>query len=168
MSTEEEEPQPPGAPEIDRKLRVNTWQWIGVPLLLLIPLLGLVGVFGETRDTARVRTAELSVEVEYPTRNRYRMQDDLRLDLTNTAAGPLDTVVVEVDTAYASRFSSVVAIPAFERPYVIELTDLEPGETRRVRVQMQGERYGQHGGELRVSAGGADTARVVLRTFIFP
>jgi hypothetical protein len=134
----------------------------------MIPVLALLGFFGESWATGEDRTAEISVETRYPSRYRYKTLNSVRLDVTNTSNGILDTVSVEVDTAYLSRFSTVVAIPAFEYPYLIELTDLGPGETRRVRVELQGEQYGRHRGEIRVSASGADTARVRLSTFIFP
>lgn len=168
MSKPRELVQPPSAPDIHRRFNLNRWQWLGVMLLLLIPLLALFGLFGESWGTDRDQTAELSVEIRYPTRYRYKMGKSIQLDVTNRTNALLDTVNVEIDTAYLSEFSSVVAIPAFEHPYVVELTALEAGETRPVRVEIQGENYGRHNGEIRVSAGGADTARLHLSTFIFP
>lgn len=164
----DEDLQPPAAPDLPRRLRLYTSQWIGMPLLLLIPVLALFGVFGESRHVVTARTGELAVEAEYPARNRYGMLADLRLAVTNTTAAALDTVTVVLDSAYATRFSSLTAIPDFERAYVIELTDLQPAETRRVRIELEGNEYGLHRGELRVGVRGAGTARLGLDTFIFP
>lgn len=168
MPIDEDPAQPPEAPDIHRSLQLHPAQWIGISMLLLIPLLALFGLFGETHQIVRAETAELSAVAEYPSRYRYRMLNSIWLDVTNTTATVLDTVTVALDTAYASRFSNVVAIPEFEHPYTIELTDLEPGDTRRVRVELEGEHYGRHSGELRISAAGADTARLPLSTFVFP
>lgn len=43
-----EVPQPPEVPDIKRRIQLHPWQWIGIPLFLLIPILALFGVFGET------------------------------------------------------------------------------------------------------------------------
>jgi hypothetical protein len=93
-----------------------------------------------------------------------------RLDLTVRNAGVrmLDTVTVELDTSYASRFSRVEAIPGFVRAYAIELIDIAPGETRRSLIELEGRSYGRHSGELRVTAGGPDTVRLRLGAFIYP
>lgn len=160
--------QPPKAPEIDRRFHLRRWQWIGIPLLLLVPVLAVIGFFGETRATAHARTSELAIQVEYPTRYRYKMINSLRLNVTNTSPGQLDTVTGLLDTSYPARFSTVVAIPPFEHPYSIPIVGLKPDEVRRVRVELQGEHYGRHTGELRITAGGADTAVIKLSTFIFP
>ncbi len=168
MSTSEEGLHPPDPPKIDRRLRLHPWQWIGVPVLILIPVLALLGVFGDTWETAIVRTADVAVEVQYPERNRYRMSTPLWIDVRNVTAGTMDTVTLAIDTTYLSRFAMVAAIPAFEYPYVIRITDLAPGEARRVHVELQGEQYGRHSGELWVTSGGADTARIQLETFVFP
>ncbi len=95
------------------------------------------------------------------------MVNELRVGVTNTTARVLDSVTVDVDTAYASRFSSALAIPAFEHPYRVQLSGVQPGETRLVQVELEGDAYGRHSGEVRVSAG-SDTARVRLHTFISP
>lgn len=168
MPTPEHEPQPPHAPDVSRHVHLHPWQWVGVPLLLLIPLLALLGVFGESRATVRAETAQIALELQYATRYRYKTINSLSLDVTNRTGAWLDTVTVEIDTAYVSRFSNVAAIPSFTGAYTIELTAVEPQETRSVRVELQGEHYGRHRGELRATASGADTARLQMSTFIFP
>ncbi len=168
MSMDDEASQPPEAPEIERRFKLHRAQLIGVPILLLLPVLALVGVFGEARQTLSTGTSEISATVEYTTRHRHSMLNRLLLDVSNTTAATLDTVTVEIDTTYVSRSSDVTAIPSFEYPYTIQLTDLHPGETRKVHVEYHSHRYGPLSGELRVSSGGADTARLALSTFIFP
>jgi hypothetical protein len=168
VSEEQQDSSPPAPPGIGRQIRLTPWQRFAVPVLLGIPILALLGVFGESWDTASQATSNLELRLEYPTRYRYKMLNSLNLDVSNTSAGPIDTITVALDTAYASRFSTVVGIPTFEFPYTLELTDLPPGETRRVTIELQGERYGRHSGDLLVTSTAADTARLPVSTFIFP
>jgi hypothetical protein len=168
MSNLEEFPLPPGPPEIRREFRLHPWQWVGLPLLFLIPILAALGVFGESRETATTRTRDLSVEVNFPTRHRFGILTSIELEVTNTGQTPLAGVVIDLDPAYLSRFSEVAATPSFARPYAIELNELEPGRTGRVNVELKGEAYGLHRGELRIWAGSGDTASYLLRTVVLP
>ncbi|HEX2167380.1 MAG TPA: hypothetical protein VHG09_09145, partial [Longimicrobiales bacterium] len=54
-------PDPPGPPEIERKLSMYRFQLIGLPFLLAIPLLALFGVFGESRSDLRAESGSLEV-----------------------------------------------------------------------------------------------------------
>lgn len=160
--------RPPPAPSIERRLRLHPAQWIGVPLLLLVPLLAVLGLFGEARETLDAHAAAISVEANHPTRSRHGLPGHLWLEVRNDSPGVIDTVTVELDPAYAAGFSKLEASPAFERPYLIRLVEVNPGESRRVRLEFEQERYGWRRGELRVRSSGGDTARIRLRTFIFP
>src|SRR5687767_10667054 len=130
--SERPEEQPPEIPEFRRAIHLSSWQRIGIPILILVPLLALFGVFGQTAEIAEAETESFSVRMEYPSRSRYEMLSSMHLDIVNTGTGTIDTVTVSLDTAYAARFSSVGAIPDFERAYEVEVTDVAPGETRRV------------------------------------
>ena len=45
---------------------------------------------------------------------------------------------------------------------------MRPGETRRVVVDIDAQRYGPYAGFVTADANGPDTARVRIHTFIFP
>ena len=168
MTTSDDVPEPPPPPDIDRKFQLHRGQWIGIVLLLLIPVLAMFGLFGYTWHTVEGDTDALSVEMRYPGRYRYRVLGSMEMQVTNRTNTAIDTVTIDVDTAYLARFSKVIAIPDFKHAYLIELTDLEPGESRHVSVEIRAERPGLHRGEVRVSASPADVARLPLSTFIFP
>jgi hypothetical protein len=76
-------------------------------------------------------------------------------------------VTVTLDTTYAGRFSTVTAIPPFTGQFEIDLPHVAAGETRRVRIEIQAERYWSHSGPLTVATR-TDTVRVPLTTLVFP
>lgn len=161
-------PQPPKVPDIERRLHLYPWQWIGLPVLLAIPIFALFGAFGESFAGTTDRSAEINIEVDYSTRYRYKMLNSINVRVRNVSSQPIDTLTVALDEDYASQFSTVTAIPSFSEPYIVELLDVNPDEERLIRIQLQAEEYGRHQGELTATSGSADTARVDLSTFIFP
>lgn len=165
MAEDLERPSPP--PDMRRRFRLHRYQVIGIPVVFLLPVvLALAGAFGEAWRTERVQMRDVTVTVRYPTRFRYKQLNAMEVWVANLSAASIDTVTVAIDTAYANRFSTVTSIPAFTQPYALVLTDMAPGERRLALVELQGERYGEHAGEVQVIAG--DTARVRVRTLIFP
>lgn len=166
MSTEDRLADPPEPPEVERRVRLLPMQWVGIPLLLVPVLLAAFGVFGESWDTATASSATISVDVRWPTRFRYKQLNEVHVWVENRTGGVLDTVTVALDTAYASRFSTVTAIPDFDDAYSLSLVALRPGERRLAVIELQAERYGRHEGRLDVVAG--DTARLRLHTIVFP
>jgi hypothetical protein len=137
--------------------------------MLLIPVLALFGVFGETWERADDANAVLRLHVEYPTRYRYKQINTMEVSLENVSDSPIDTVVVSFDPAYVRHFSTLTFIPSPTEPFEVELLDVAPGETRLVWAELQGERYGRHRGAIDAyQAGSLDTARVSVSTLILP
>lgn len=168
MSQEQRPPDPPQAPEIDRRFRLYPYQWIGLPLMMLVPVLALFGVFGQSWDTARGATAALELELRYPSRFRYKQLNGMDVYVTNSSGRQLDTVTVSFDTAYINRFSTVTFVPSATGAYEVELTKVEPDERRLIRVELQGEKYWLHRGLIQAWAAGSDTLRVPVSTVVFP
>jgi hypothetical protein len=166
----EEMPDPPPPPEVPRHVRFHRYQWVGLTLLAVLPLLAIAGVFGETWRVESASGAGLEVSTRYPDRYRYKQLTSVEVWLTNTSAAVLDTVTVALDTALANRFSTVRALPAFADPYETEVTNVAPGETRLVVIELQSERYGRHEGDLVVRGPPTlpDTLVLPLSILIFP
>jgi hypothetical protein len=160
-------PDPPGPPEIRRRLALYRFQLIGLPFLLAIPLLALLGVFGERWQNVSGEGGALEASARYPAVFRYKMIDAIELHVRNRGHAVLDTITISLDSAYAGRFSTVTAIPPFNGPFELELTRVEPGASRRVRIEIQAERYWSHSGYLTVAAAG-DTIRMPLTTMVYP
>jgi len=160
-------PSPPPAPSIDRKVELSWKQRIGFPILIAVPILALFGMFGESRAHAHATSGSIDLEVSYPARFRYRQVQSMRVSIRNLSPVVADTVKVAFDTAYIGRFSSVRFDPATKTAYTVDLTDIQPSESRLVSVELWGQDYGNHRGTI-VARHGSDSAIVHLRTLVFP
>lgn len=157
-------PKPPGLrPAVALTLR----QWVGIPILTLIPILALFGLFGEHLRTEQTTVGGLGVTITYPDRVHYRQTLTAQLTVHNRGAVPLDTVWVQYDTAYLNAFLVSGATPAFTIPYRIPLTAVQPGEHRMTLITLNGDQRGRVRGAVHVTDG-TDTVRLPLSTFVFP
>jgi hypothetical protein len=156
------------APSVERRFALYRFQLPGLVLLALIPVLALAGAFGESHADAEARAGAIAVRVHHPSRLRFEQITTMDILVTNAGAVRFDTLVVSIDTTYLSRFSGVTLTPSATAPFDVELTDVAPGESRRVHVEMDAMRAGRHRGMVRVSGGGADTATLDIATIVFP
>ena len=164
---EEPLPEPPEPPTVQRRFRMHRYQWIGIPIVFLAPVvLALTGALGESWEVRATESPQLAATVHYPTRFRYKQLNEIRIRIESRTLGPLDTVTIALDSIYGDRFSTVRGVPAFERPYELKLSGFQPGEWRNAFIEIQAERYGIHAGDLVLTA--QDTARIHLRTIVFP
>jgi hypothetical protein len=151
-----------------RRLALGRAQWVGLPILLAIPLLALFGVFGEREGDSTVRSAELEMRVRWPARTRHEMIHDIDVVVRNVSARTIDTLTVTFDTTYLAAFSAVSVTPGAAHAWEVELEGVRPGEARHVVVAVDAHRFGRRTGSVIATGGGSDTARVVIDTFIFP
>lgn len=158
---------PPDPPPVPRALRLTTLQRIGLPILFVIPILALFGVFGEHFTTAHADGAGLAIAMRYPDRAHYRQPVSVRLSMRNVTPQPLDTISVTLDTAFMRAFSDVSISAPLNGAYVARITNIAPGETRAISAMVSGERYGRHAGVITVT-GPYGTARLPVATFVFP
>ncbi len=155
-------------PDQPRRLLLHRYQW-GLPLLVAVPMLALIGLFGETWSRTADETAELTLEVEYASRYRYTLNNAVEVAVANRSDRALDTVVVSFAPEFMRQFSTVSFIPSATRAFEVELLELKPGETRFVWAELRGERYWKHRGSIQAyRAGGVDTARVEITSLVFP
>jgi hypothetical protein len=166
------DPKPPQLPPFPRKLKFHRLQLIGIPLLMVLPVLGLFGLFGESFDTVRSENSELSMQVEFPTRYRYQMVNDMIVTTTNLSDQASITVTVTFERQYIDRFSKVAFTPDVARvtdeQYVVQLEGLGAGETSVIFVELQGDEYWRHTGVVEASLPGGEPVRVEVGTTVFP
>jgi hypothetical protein len=167
QGSEEKDPRPPQPPPMDRGPRLSRSQWIGLPIIAVIPVLAIFGVFGERRKSSEAESSGLRARVEYPTRLRAMSSKPMIVRVENRSSTPLDTVDVVFDPAYMEHFSAVAFIPPPRDAYTVSLLGLRSGETRIVHVDVQGERIGRHDGRIVVRWRG-DSIAVALGTTVFP
>jgi hypothetical protein len=164
--------QPPQPPDVAHRLQFYPWQLIGVGLIMLVPVLALLGVFGESRGATHASGAGLEVRVEYLTRLRYKMLNPMTVSVQNMSTQSIPTLTVAVDRAYIEGFSDVTFTPDADEitgsDYVVELIGVPPGETRVVTVSLEARRYGRFTGRVRAAAGDGAPAEARVETFVFP
>jgi hypothetical protein len=159
--------KPAEPPRISQRISLTRKQWIGLPLIVGVPLLALLGVFGEHRRELRSASASISLVVRYPDRFRYRQLQSLDIVVRNSSTQTIDTLLVSLDTSYISRFSSVRIVPAPRSAFVIALAHVAPAESRLIAAELWGEQYGRHRGRI-VASNGTDSVAVEVRTLVFP
>lgn len=167
LSEPQEPLEPPQPPSHDRRLELNALQLIGAPILALIPILAMAGLFGESWTSGSARGASVGLRVEYPTRFRSRLSKPISVVVENHSTDVLDTVEVSFDSTFVDRFPAIVFVPAPRDAYVVSLANVKPQEERRVHVEIDGDRVGRHRGRV-VARTRDDSAAVELRTIVFP
>jgi hypothetical protein len=167
LTTEQDPVSPPSPPLVAPRLSLTGKQLVGIPLLAVIPLLTLLGVFGEARTTTRVVSPAVDMRVVYPSRLRYRQIGLLEIAVRNVSGHTLDTLALSLDTAYVTRFSSVRIEPAPQLAYRVALTAIKPRETRLVAAELWGQDYGSHTGHIVATTLG-DSVSSRIQTFVFP
>lgn len=165
---QDREPPYPKPPEIDRRIGLPLSRLLGYLGIAIVPVLAIGGAFGDTADRISVRGPNVSAWVEFPTRFRYEMLNYVTVSVTNTSREPIDTIRVRFDSSYVLRFSGVVFYPSEEQAFVVPVTDVAPGDTRLVRVEIQGNRYGRHTGQLHIESTSGDTLTASLHSLVFP
>ena len=172
-SKKKKEPsKPPQPPEVDKKFQIYTFQLIGIPLMILIPILALFGLFGESVESVRTSSQQLDMIVEYPTRFRFKMIDELTVSLSNASEQTLPSVLVSFDRQYIDGFSTVTFTPSVksitDSDYIVEVSDLKPGQTRVITATIQAEKYGMHRGLISTGPEDGSDLEVSVATFTFP
>jgi hypothetical protein len=172
MSEQREQvPQPPQPPKFERKLKFYPYQLIGIPLLFLIPILALLGLFGETSTSIQSADSGIEINVHYPNRIHFQGLDGTEIAIRNTTENVIPLVTVSVEKAFLDAYSDVTFTPDVDRiteeVYMIDLTDIPSGETRYITIDSRGKIAGSHRGFVTASADDIGPS-VTLETFIFP
>jgi hypothetical protein len=164
--------QPPQPPEFRREFRLHPYQYIMLPLIFVIPLLALLGIFGEMGAVIETTNHDISLHVDYTSRIRFSLAAPLTLSVTNQTSAVIDTLIVSFDQAYLAGFSRVNFTPDVMtitgEDVRIDLGTLQPGETRTVVVDLQAEKVGRYTGEIRIEGEGIDPLSIHLETVTFP
>ncbi|HEY0972810.1 MAG TPA: hypothetical protein VGE02_17705 [Gemmatimonadales bacterium] len=154
-------------------MRMHRTELVGMAVIGLVPLLAILGVFGPRVERAQALGDALALEVRYPARYRLGMVEALEARVSNRSATPMPLVTLAVDEAYLEGFATASPTPDFTRAYAVELTDLAPGETRTVVVDLEADRAGRFRGRATATyeaepMGARDSVALPLTTLVFP
>lgn len=177
--TQARKPEPPKPPRVPRRIRLRPLHGIGIAVLAAVPVCAALGVFGSSGSAAG-SSATLELLAVYPERTRYEVIERVEIHVRNRSNERIDRVTVRMDPAWLDGFAQTQFTPEPVRPGEFELTDLPPGETRRISGAIQGERYGRYSGTIVADTGNASgtgsgaesagnaSAAVDVATFVFP
>ena len=169
---EQPHPTPPEAPDVPRRVNLSGSQRAAAVLLLILPVLAALGVFGESFSTADASSAEMRLSAEYPSRLRFRLDSRLVVTIENTGQQTLRAPTVHFERDYIDRFVGISFMPSPTKitsdAYLVTLGDLAPGNTQVVTVQLQGSQYGHHQGRIWVSVDGQAAAELAVSSIVFP
>jgi hypothetical protein len=157
---------PPPAPVMPRRVRLYRAQWLGLPLLLVLPLLGLAGAFGESRQTRTFADEFVRVEVDYPVRLRVRQPSAVHVRV-DRLADMADSLLIAVDPAWLDRFAKVTVIPEPQHGWSVWLRDPHPGSRAEVRVEFEARQLWSGRGRIHIQHAGG-VGHVEITTFVYP
>jgi hypothetical protein len=164
--------KPPQADRIHPRLTMYNYQKIGIPILLLVPILALLGIFGVSTEQVQAENDAIAVTIEYPTRLRYKVLDTIDVRVTNQTDAVLESVIVQFEREYINQFSESTFMPDVsqitEHYYEVELQAIPAGESRHINVTVESERIGYHRGEIVVQIPSSDSLQFQLNTLAFP
>jgi hypothetical protein len=166
-------PRPPQPPEFERKFQLYPYQYITMPLIFLIPILALLGLFGDADATQQADSQDISVQVEYPARTRYKVATILKLYITNHTDAPLSNLDVSFDRNYIDAFLELNFLPVVsavtEDAYIVTLEEtIPPGETHAITVDLHAEKFGVFAGTIMVDGDTIEPVSVRLESLLFP
>jgi hypothetical protein len=173
MAEEKEEvSRPPEAPDIVRRVQFDRVQLIGIPILMLLPILALLGLFGESFAGSSAESPDVALHVNYTSRYRYGLRNPLLITVKNQSPRPLANVTVAINREYIDQFSDVSFTPeaaaVHESAYLIELAEVPPGAQRLVAVELRASEHGRHHGLVTVSVAGVENVQTTFTTIVFP
>ena len=164
--------EPPQAPDIPRQWKFYTYQYIAIPLLLLIPVLALLGVLGETSTTVEAANEGLVLRVHYSDRAHYEAYNHIQVTVRNDLASDITGAAVEFDRVLLDQFSQLSINPSLteitDTVYRVELNEIEAGGERVITVDYQPDTNGAHESWVRVVADGITPVQAELSMFVFP
>ena len=168
----DEAQEPPEAPDIPRLWKFYPYQYIAIPLLLLIPLLALLGVLGESSATVEAENGGLVLRVLYTNRAHYEAYNHLEVTVRNGSAGQVSGAFVEFDRDLLDHFSQLSVNPSLteitESVYRVALGDLEAGAERVITLDYQSDMNGSHDSWVRLVADGFEPVQADISMFVFP
>jgi hypothetical protein len=167
-----EPPKLPQPPQITRKIAFGPTQAIALPIILLLPLLGLLGFFQTTLSTAENEQAGVLLRVQYPTRLRFRTNEPMEISALNKRSDTVKKLRIEVRRSYFNAFERVTFNPQpqeiDEKSFRFEFDNVRQGEWRRVQVELDGVDAGSHECVVTAIADDDPASEVRFSTFVLP
>jgi hypothetical protein len=165
-------PEPPKEPAILRKLHLYVFQYIGIPLILLIPILALSGVFNQQFAQLQQENDALALSIHYPNRSRYEVLSNVTINIENKTEETIPLVLLSISKSYLKEFFVIDILPLVsqitEENYEVELEEIASEESRLVTIDLEGDIYGEHTATVSLASEGIEPLSLTIKTFVFP
>lgn len=172
ISKSQQPPEVPKPPEIKRRVRFHPTQLIGMPIIMLLPVLGLFGVFDTAQATATAEQSGINVQVDYPSKFRHKIGEPMRIQVENNSGASVPKLVVKMSRSYFDAFENVQFVPEPQEidatSITFEFPDVKAGDTRQVEVEMEASDAGTHKATVEAGPENGSTAQVEVETFVLP
>jgi hypothetical protein len=165
-------PEAPKPPDIKRRIAFNPTQAIGMPFILLIPVLGLAGLLDTTHTIVEKEENGYRVSVRYPVRFRHKVGEPMQITVTNETGGAVPKLEVKLSRKYLDAFENAQFIPdpqEIDAEHItFEFDHVNAGESRRIEFEMEASRSGSHHAEVQAGPAEGQGVSVGFRTFVLP
>lgn len=156
------------APPRKPKLKMWHYQWIGIPIIILIPVMALLGVFGEQTTKVQLSGEGLEASLEYPQKLRFGQDEFIRLEVSNTTSRALTNVTISFDKSYIEKFAEKSFTPEVQANYEMKNVEIPANETKTFEVRVKAGDSGSHSGEIKIRKEDEDILSHEISTFVFP
>jgi hypothetical protein len=164
--------QPPAPPQFKPKFQIYGYQYIAIPILILVPLLAVFGVFGTTYASVESAGERARLRVDYPERVFTGESNEMAIHIRHVGTGDMTGIELWIDQSYLEQFTDVRFTPDIttltDEYAIIALENLAQSETRLVTIELAGHAVGSHEAEIRLRADGTEEATVRFSTLVFP
>lgn len=150
-----------------QRLHLPALQWIGLPLMLVMPALALAGAFDPHTARSRTSLGELEIEIEASDRVRLHRSAGIEVEVRNTGARAAGAEVA-LSPELLEGAQAIDFVPSPHRAWAVRLDAIAPGEARRVVVEYEADAPGVHRGALHVRDDEGREVRAPLQTIVFP
>lgn len=162
---------PPSPPEMTFRFRFYPFQLVMIPLLILIPLLALMGVFGDRVENREVQGEGVSISAHFPSMTRFDQRETLRITIHSGAAS-IPAATLRISRTYLDYFAGLSFMPTNvsidSASYVIDLGDIPANTTHVMTLEYRAARMGMFIGSVMLETENAPLLDFELSTFVFP
>jgi hypothetical protein len=164
-------PLPPEAPQINRKVSFYWSQAIGMPLILLLPLLGLFRVFDSHTQEVVARDSQAELVARYPDRLRDQINEPMTISLTNLS-GSESAFRISLERRFFEQMEDVRFEPQPDKSdsenYIFEIDSLPAGESEVITVDFRSSDSGLYRSTVSASSSDGTVVSVPVQTLVFP
>jgi hypothetical protein len=165
-------PKPPQPPEFKPRLQFYPFQYAGMALIFLLPILALLNVFSSHTDTTSASGNNLRLEVTYPSRILHDLHTQVEIRVENTADQPLSDVVLRIEKSYGEMIGGDSISPSVtsitEDFYEVALPDFSPGESQLVTISGYSDGARLYTGTIEARVSGASDVSLHVESIVFP